>query len=188
MGLQPIFASHGLIGGQGKHKSFSNHHKIQNSDFEVFFKKNIVRARENIDPQTKKKIDVFQGETEVPLIIFSILRNDPELAEHSLSITHDTEVVFGYQKEFSVHLAVKSEKAIPFLDLLEKYNVDVNSRNIDGETAFFIVSGHDDDQVGEKLIKMGADPYIPNNDGVTPLNNALMRNAKKMVVLNLNVL
>ena len=51
---------------------------------------------------------------------------------------------------------------------------DVNSEDVDGETALFIAIRKKQIATVKKLIEVGADVNIDNNDGITPLRVAVL--------------
>ncbi|KAJ4297490.1 hypothetical protein N0V90_005382 [Kalmusia sp. IMI 367209] len=84
----------------------------------------------------------------------------------------------------ALHLLARSSITnLKVIDMLFGYGIDINARNIHGETALYAAASSGNILIAKKLLELGADKSTQQEKGRTPLDQARWKGHDKMITL-----
>jgi len=124
------------------------------------------------------KINKFYSSRQYTLLHYAVKNNQPAIVEFLLEKGANIEQL--YEEQTPLMFAVKLQH-LEIADILIRYGVDVNTLNVEQESALFFCAKNGDLEILKFLIANGANPKIKDSKGRTAVDYALKHENKAVV-------
>jgi ankyrin repeat protein len=136
-------------------------------------KKNLQRKNININALDES------GNT---ALYYAVSQNHVQLIKLLVANGADVNIVSKNSGDTLLHTACGGEGDVEVVCLLISLGMNVNARNLSGETPLYLASQASSDDVVFILLEFGADPNIADKEGKTPLHQAFFINVLNILL------